>query len=105
MGLGPAARCTVIGSAVAVVAALDGTYSVMRGVLTQRPDGLVFYILVLYPTPRLASLLFSLVSWFPQPRVGGGLECRALWGQIAVRDRGRWRGGARRARAGSLVAV
>ncbi len=90
MGLGPAARCTVIGSAVAVVAALDETYRVMRDVLTQRPDGPVFYILVLYPTPPTRILAIFLGFVIPAAacrwgsRVPGTLGAKMLFAIAAA---------------------
>ena len=60
-----AARCTLIGSAVAAVAALDWTFIVMRGVLTQQPDGPIFMILVVYstaPTRVLAVFLGFVIA-------------------------------------------
>ena len=66
IGVRRAVRCGAISSVVALVAALDPTYRVMRAVLTEPFDGPVVLILVVYPsagTRALAVILgFSLTA-------------------------------------------
>ena len=72
------------------MAALDGTYSAMRDVLTQRPGGLAFYIYALYPDPPTRVLAIFLGFVVPAAacrwgsRVPGTLGAKLLFAIAAA---------------------